>query len=224
MAWLPESAPNASEGKMLRTPTGNAAFFNGAFYVLNSPATSVTNTTTETSLFGGDSATGASAITVQLGQPPFTQYPGSTRVLPQGSLSLGTMFNFDFYGSLQTSGTPNLTLRLGLVGPYPSTTFIPLCTTGAVALTSEASATFAHMEGGISVTSLDTITGTATGSVTAWIGIEYAQTGITIYSPVTVNTLFDTSQQYTLDVRATWSAASSSNILQLSYGDFEVIA
>lgn len=215
MAWLPSGAPNSTDGKMIRSPTGNAMFVNGAFYILQSPASAVVNTLVETSILGGDTST-TSPITVQLGIPPFAQYPGSTRVFPPGSLAAGTMFNLDFYGAIKNTGTPGLQIRLGLVNS--AGTFTALADTTLTTMTTEGSLVWLHVNGGFSVQSY----GTA-GVINGWIGYEYAPTSISVFSPLLNTAAFDTTQQYTLDVRATWSAASSSNTLQLSYGAIEVI-
>lgn len=218
MAWLPGSAANASDGKVIRTPTGNGVFFNGAFYVLKSANTTYASSSDETSLFTGDSSA-TTPTTVQLGPPPYPSYPGSTRVLPNGALSPGTMFNFDFYGSLQTNGTPNLQLRLGLIGPYPSTTFTAIADTTATALTSEASAVFLHISGGFNV---QTDSQTA-GVLNGWIAYEYAPTLISVASPLLNTTSFNTKGQYTIDIRATFSAADAANAVIINYGAIEVI-
>jgi hypothetical protein len=217
MAWLPGSAANASDGKVLRTPTGNSCFFNGAFYVLNSPAGSINTTATETSIFTNDTST-STPITVQLGQPPYSQYPGSTRVLPPGALAQGTMFNFDFFGNLKTNGTPTLRMRLGLIGPYPSTTFTAIADTTATALSSEGTLCYLHIGGGFNVQTYST-----TGVLNGYIFYEYAPTLIAVCSPVLNTTAFDTTQQYTIDIRATYGASDANNIVQVSYGALEVI-
>jgi len=224
MSWLPQSAPNATEGKMLRTQTGNACFFNGAFYILNAPATAVTNTTTTTSLFGGDpqsSSPATTPIVVQLGQPPYQQYPGSTRTLPPMSLTLGTMFNGDFFGTVADASTATLRLQLGLIGPYPSTTFNVIADTTAVAMTTESTSPL-QMNFGFNVQSYNSAANGG-GTINAYIQYQNATTGIVVFSPMTANTAFDTTQQYTIDVRATWGAASSTNLIQLWWGDIEVI-
>jgi hypothetical protein len=218
MAWLIGSAPNASEGKMIRSPNGNAMFPNGAFYVLKSANTTYSTSSTETSLFLGDSSATV-PTTVQLGPSPYPSYPGSTRVLPPGSLTPGTMFNFDFFGSLQTNGTPNLTLRLGLVGPYPSTTFNAIADTTATALTSEATACFLHISGGFNVQADSPTAGILNG----WIAYEYAPTLIAVASPVLNTTSFNTRGQYTLDIRATFSASDAANVVIMTYGAIEVV-
>ena len=217
MAWLPSSGPSATEGKMIRSPTGNSLFLNGAFYVLNSPSGSYNTSTTETSLFTNDSSV-TTPITVQLGQPPYTAYPGSTRVLPPGSLAGGTMFNFDFYGNLKTNGTPSLRLRLGLIGPYPLTTFTAIADTTSTALTSEGTLCFFHCQGGFNVQ-----TQAVAGVLNGWIAYEYAPTLIAVCSPVLNTTAFDCTQTYTIDIRATYSSSDANNIVQLSYGAIEII-
>jgi len=211
MAWKPSNYPS-SEGKMIRTPDGNAVFFNGAFYLQYSASTAIANTTDETSIFTGENP-------VYLGDPPQTQYPGSTRVLPRGCLTRGTMFGFKFYGSIANTGTPNLQLRLGLVGPYPATTFNAIADTTAVAMTTTSGTVYFAIVGGFNVQADSETAGILNG----WIGYEYLAAGTKVDSPVLNTTSFNTRQQYSLDIRATWSAASASNTLSVVYGAIEVV-
>ena len=214
MAWLPTAGPNATEGKMIRTPSGNAVFFSGAFYVLQTPLTAIT-ANTASSLFSNDTTAVAGVYpTVNLGNPPFAQYPGSTRILPPGCLQPGTLINGDFEG-VGTFTANNLTLTLGLVGPYPATTYTIISTTGAVTASAFGAGAFFHINFTLSVTTV----GTA-GSLTGAVGIEYGPTLIAIQGPVTAVT-FDTTQQYSIDLRQTWSAGTNSS--QLAYGAIEII-
>jgi hypothetical protein len=214
MAWLPTAAVNATEGKMIRTPVGNAVFFSGAFYVLQTPLTAIT-ANTATSLFSNDTTAVAGVYpVVNLGNPPFAQYPGSTRVIPPGALAPGTLFNGDFEG-VGTFTANNLTLTLGLVGPSPATTYTVISTTGAVAASAFGAGAYFHINFTLSVTTVG-----VTGSITGAIGIEYGPTLIAIQGPL-VATTFDTTQQYSIDMRATWSGGANS--LQLAFGAIEVI-
>lgn len=207
MAWN-VGVPSSTEGKMLRTVNGNSLFYNGAFYVLGSPATAYTNSAAETSLFVGEAP-------VYLGSPPQTVYPGSTRVLPSGALTAGSMFGFDFYAQFANTAAPTLRLRLGLVNS--AGTFVPIADTTAIATTTETGTVWSHLIGGFSVTSI----GTA-GSTTGYVGIEYGPAALFIVSPLAVTSI-DTTQQYSLDIRATWGAASASNSLRLAYGAIKLI-
>ena len=222
MAWLPTAGPNATEGKMIRTPTGNAVFFSGAFYVLQTPLTAQTTNTSST-LFTNDttaSTTTGLYPTVNLGTQPFTQYPGSSRVLPPGSLTAGTFINMDFYG-LGTFTSNTLVLTLGLVGPYPATTYTAIATTTSATATAAGAGAFFHINAGFSVTTTGSLATTGTnGTLTGQINIEYSPTGVMATSPM-VAVSFDTTQQYTIDMRATWGGGSNS--LQLAYGAIEVI-
>ena len=214
MAWKPGAAATSSDGKMIRTPDGNAVFFSGAFYVLQTPLTAQTTNTVST-LFTNDTTAVAGVYpTVNLGVPPFAQDPGSTRVLPAGCLQPGTMFNADFYG-IGTFTANTLVLSFGLIGPYPATTYTVISTTPATTATASGAGSFFHLSFGCSVTSVGT-----TGTLTGFIAAEYAPTGVMTTGPL-VATTFDTTQQYTMDVRATWGAGANS--LQLCYGAIEVI-
>jgi hypothetical protein len=222
MAWLPTAGPSATEGKMIRTPTGNGVFFSGAFYVLQTPLTAQTTNSAST-LFTNDttaSTTTGLYPTVNLGTQPFTQYPGSTRILPPGSLAPGTFFNGDFFG-VGTFTANSLVLSLGLVGPYPATTYTAIATTTSAAATASGAGSYFHINFGFSVTTVGSVATTGTnGTLTGQISIEYSPTGVMATSPL-VAVSFDTTQQYTIDMRATWGGGSNS--LQLSYGAIEVI-
>ena len=214
--WLPGAAPTSTERKMTGSVNGNSLFLNGAFYILKSATTSYTNSSTETSMFLGDTST-TTPIVVYAGNPGASiMYPGSTRVLPPGALADGTMFNFDFYGSIVNTGTPNFQVRLGLVDS--AGTFNAIADTTATAMTSEGTACLLHICGGFNVQKY----GTA-GVLNGWAGYEYAPTLIPVFSPLLNTTAFDTTKQYTIDVRWTFSAASASNIAIINYGAIEVI-
>ena len=216
MAWRTGSGISSSDGGMNKPSYGMPVFFNGAFYVLYGTPTAVGTTATETSIFTTDTSI-TTPITVQAGIPPYPSNPGSTRQIPPSALNtLGTMFNFDFYGSVKTNGTPNLTFRLGLVNA--AGTFTAIADTTATAMTSEATACFLHVGGGFSIAKV----GTA-GSINAFIEYDYAPTGITVNSPVLATTSFDLTAPYTLDIRATWSASDAANIVTINWGSIEVI-
>lgn len=216
MAWLPSAQPNATEGKMIRTPTGNAVFLNGAFYVLKAPCTAVANTVTETSLFTGDNST-TTPIIVQMGSAPFYQYPGSTRILPPGSLTEGSMFNMDFYGSIANTGTPNLQLRLSLTNA--AGTVAAIADSTAVAMTTTSGTVFFHVMAGFNVQAASKTAGIING----WCGYEYLAVGTQSVAPVLKTTAFDTTAQYTIDLLATWGTASASNTCVINYGAIEII-
>jgi hypothetical protein len=214
--WRPSASPMASEGGMLRPSFGMPTFFNGAFYVLYGAPTNITNSNTETSIFGGDTSI-TSPIVVTAGVNPYPANPGSTRAIPPSALNtLGSMFNGDFFGTLKTNGTPSLQVRLGLVNS--AGTFTSIADTTSTALTAEGTACFLHINCGWSIYK----TGT-TGSINAWVGYEYAPTSISVYSTYTNTASIDLTQPYTLDIRATWSAADTSNTITIGHGAFELI-
>lgn len=206
MAWN-VGVPSSTEGKMLRTVNGNSLFYSGAFYILGSPATAYTNSVTETSLFVGESP-------VYLGSPPQTAYPGSTRVLPAGALTTGSVFKFDFYSQFANTAAPTIRLRLGLVNS--TGTFTPIADTTAIATTTETGTVWSHIMAGFDVASVGKL-----GSTAGFIGLEYGPTMNSIISPLAITSI-DTTQQYTLDIRATWGVASTSNSLQLAYGTIKL--
>jgi hypothetical protein len=209
--WRTSASPQASEGGMIRPAYGMPVFLDGAFYVLYGTPTAVGTTATETSIFTGDTSI-TTPLVVTAGNNPYPSNPGSTRAIPPSALNtLGTMFSFDFYGSVKTNGTPNLTFRLGLVDS--AGTFNAIADTTAVAMTSEATACYLHVGGGWSIAKVG-----SAGSINAYIGYDYAPTGITVNSPVLATTSFDLTKAYTLDIRATWSASDASNVVTINWG------
>jgi hypothetical protein len=206
----------SSEAGMYRPSNGMPVFFSGAFYLLYGPTTSINTTTTETSIFGGDTSI-TTPIIVTAGNNPYPTNPGSSRAIPANALNTqGTMFNGDFYGTIKTNGTPNIQFRLGLVNS--AGTFTALADTTAQAMTSEASSVYLHVSTGFSVLK----TG-STGSIQGYIGIEYAPTNICLFSAYTTTTSLDLTQNYTLDIRATWGTSDANNIVQINHGAFEII-
>lgn len=109
MAW--RMAPyQATEQIAWESVQGPSLFFSGPMYCQYGAATQYGSSNTETSLL--------------LGSPTVTDMRGgmfggplATRIMPAGAFSLGTHFHGDFYGTIQTNGTPNLQMRLGIVGP-----------------------------------------------------------------------------------------------------------
>ena len=214
--WRPAASPQSSEGGMVKPSFGMPVFFSGAFYILYGPATTINTSTTETSIFGGDTSI-TTPIIVSAGVNPYPQNPGSSRAIPPVALNTqGTMFNGDFFGTIKTNGTPNIQFRLGLVNS--AGTFTSLADTTAQAMTSEATACYLHVATGFSILKVGT-----SGSIQAYIGIEYAPTNISLFSTYTTTTALDLTQPYTLDIRATWGTSDAANIVAINHGAFEVI-
>jgi hypothetical protein len=214
--WRTGSAVQSSDGGMNKPSNGMPTFYHGSFYVLYGTPTAIGTTAAETSIFTGDTSI-TSPIVVQAGVNPYPSNPGSSRkITPDALNTLGTMYNLDFYGSIVTNGTPNITFQLGLVDS--AGTFKALATTGATALASQASATYLHIKGGLSVAKVG-----SAGTTNAFVGIEYAPTAVSIFSTVTNTTSVDLTKPYTLDVRVTWGTSDAANIVTVNYGAFEVI-
>ena len=198
---------NAADGVMARLD-GMSVFSSGAFYVLNGGCTALANSTTETSLFTGETP-------VTTGQPPNQSTYGSTRYIGPAQFNQGSMFNMDLYGTIANTSTPNLTLRIGFVDS--ASTFNVLATTGVVAMSNISGTCLLHINGGFNI-----ISGGSSGSVNAFIGCEYGPTLISIFSPVTATSI-DLTKIYKIDVLATWGTASVSNTMVLKYGAIELI-
>ena len=201
------SSASSTDGVMNHLD-GMNVFSNGAFYVLNGGPSAYASSTTETSLFTGETP-------VTIGQPPNQSTYGSTRYMGPSMFNQGSMFGIDLFGTIANMSTPNLTLRLGFVDT--SNTFNVLATTGAVAMSNISGTCLLHVSGGFNI-----IAGGSGGSVNAFIGCEYGPTLISIFSPLTATSI-DLTKIYKLDILATWGTSSASNTMVLKYGAIELI-
>ena len=202
------SASASSTDGVMNHLDGMNVFGSGAFYILNGGPSAYVSSTTETSLFTGETP-------VTIGQPPNQSTYGSTRYFGPSILNQGSMFNIDLFGTIGNTGTPNVTFRLGFVDT--SNTFNVLATTGVVATSAITGTALMHIYGGINVVSVG-----SAGSVNAFIGIEYAPTLISIFSPLTTTSI-DLTKIYKLDILATWGTSNSSNTMVLKYGAIELV-
>jgi hypothetical protein len=213
MAWKMAPYQSTEEGAW-PSAQGPSLFFSGPMYETYGVCTQLVSSNTETSLL--------------LGSPLITDMSGgmfggprASRILPVGSLTLGSHFHGDFYGICSTNGTPNLRMRLGIVGgSVAATTFNQLCDNAALALVAAAAGSYFH----VWFHSVVTAVGPGiTGSISSLIGYEQ---GTTAAGSATRNVVpaslslatFDLNWEYTWDIRATFSAADAANIIQLQFG------
>ena len=211
MAWAP-TPMQATEAKANETLTGNFLLANGAFYLQYGSSTAIANTTSETSVFLGTPTTWSGTVAGSYAGP------SSTLTLPAGSLSAGTTIQGYLEGIIQTSGTPTIRIRPGIVGPGTSTTFTALADFAATAMTAAAAGSYFRIWFNSAVT-----VGGSSGTIRTIIG--YAQGTTAAASTVIVKAAapqdvasLDLTQQYALDIRTTWGAASASNTLQIQCG------
>lgn len=178
----------------------------GPFYVQYSPTTAIANSTTETSLFNNSSTTTVSGGPMALDQV-------SSLILPANSLATGTIIRGYLRGIIANTGTPSLTTRAGFINS--ASTFTALATTGAVAMTTVSTSDY-EVGFEFQVRSVGT-----SGVVFATV---YHRYGSTLVSAASVTNTVDTTQQFTIDVRTTWSAASASNTQTIYYATVGVTA
>lgn len=216
MAW--RMAPyQATEQIAWESVQGPSLFFSGPMYCQYGAATQYGSSNTETSLL--------------LGSPTVTDMRGgmfggplATRIMPAGAFSLGTHFHGDFYGTIQTNGTPNLQMRLGIVGPGTATTFNLLSDNAALALVAAAAGSYFH----VWFHSVVTAAGPgAVGALRSVVGYEYGTTAAgsltrTIVPAPQALATFDLNFDYTWDIRATFSAADAANLITLQMGQIWV--
>jgi hypothetical protein len=177
--------------------------------------TPLTNSTVETSVF-----TTTKLAPQILGPISATSSTVSLPLIPGNFVALGTQIRGRIIGTLNNTGTPTIRLRVVLKNSAGSVVYT-LADTTALTMSTITGTT----EAKIDFDSIVTAVGTS-GSVTSRIGLDYGTTATTAsvflrQAPAAVTV--DTTASYTLDVLATWGAASSSNILVASIATIEVL-
>jgi hypothetical protein len=175
--------------------------------------TALANSTTETSLFT------ISALAPSIVGNPSAPAPTILPAIPGNFLFLGTWFRVKIYGTIATTGTPTLRIRAVLKN-----------TAGTVAYTlSDSTATTLGAITGTTelLTEVDIVTSSlgTSGSLTARSAVTYGTTSVlnTVIKAAAAAVTVDTTQQYTLDVLATWGTASSSNTLNTLLASVEIL-
>lgn len=153
----------------------------------NTATTTVTNTTTETSIFSGMPVSG-----------------GSTRDIEAGSSRAGTVYKVKVIGNLNVTGTPTLQIKVKL----NSTLIADL---GAVTIANNATGRF-WLEFDVHVHSIG-----ATGSVVTFPHMQYSTTGSGALTVNDIGaaqaTTIDTTVTQTIDITAQWGTANAANQL-----------
>jgi len=173
--------------------------------------TALANSTTETSLFTLTSL--APQIT---GSQPLAAVAttGTLIGLPPNFLSLGTGFKGQLYGTIANTGTPNIRVRVVLRNSAGTVTYT-LADTTATAMSTITGTTELFVDFD-AVTSAVGTSGAIIGRIAVTYGTS-ATANVTIKA-ATASVTVDTTQQYSLDVLATWGAASASNTLNVLIG------
>jgi hypothetical protein len=202
----------ATEQAAWESKEGPSLFYSGPFYCQYGAATAIASTAVETTLLAG-----APSVTSFRG--PLYDGMISTLLMPGEAWQVGTHFGGDFYGIIQTNATPGLRMRLGLVGGATATTFNALSDNATLALVACAAGTYFHVFFRSVVTARDA----AAGSFRSFIGYEYGSTAAgsattkIVPAPQALAT-FNTTLNYTFDIRATFDASHANNTIQLQFG------
>jgi hypothetical protein len=138
--------------------------------------------------------------------------------IPGGFLALGTGFSGNLYGTIATTGTPTLRVRVVLKNSS-GTVVYTLTDSTATSL----SAITGTTELVVNFDAVCSATGTS-GAMIGRIAVTYgtSATANTVIKAVATSVTVDTTQAYSLDVLATWGTASASNTLNTLIGTIGV--
>lgn len=217
---LTKSPFDATEGVGNNMAEGVNLFVTGPQYTQFAAMTALSNSNSETSLFTGEVAgTNTWSGAIQGARA----LPVSSRVIPSPALNTYSLWGGEFWGTVQNTSTPTLRMRLFLVNPAGTATAI--YDNAALTMTAAASGSYFSLKFRFWTTAFG-----SSGSVRAICGYEYGSTAAgsaitTVHgAPQATASLDLTQQYYTVDVRATFGAASASNNIQLLGGWFGNIA
>jgi len=187
----------------------------GIAYQQYKAGTALANSTTETSLFT------LTSIAPQLvGNMAQAAVASSIAIpsIPSGFLALGTGFSGNLYGTIATTGTPTLRVRVVLKNSA-GTVVYTLADSTATSL----SAITGTTELVVNFDAVCSATGTS-GAMIGRIAVTYgtSATANTVIKAVATSVTVDTTQAYSLDVLATWGTASASNTLNTLIGTIGV--
>ena len=191
----------------------------GILYQLYKAGTALANSTPETSLL-----TPANVPPQLVGNMAQSATTTSVPIpaLPAGWFALGTQIRGKLFGTIANTGTPTLRVRVVLKNSA-GTVVYTLADTTAIATVTITGTT--ELE--VNFDSIVSAVGT-TGSVTSRASFLYSSTLASGSAPLRIGAAaaavtVDTTQAYSLDVLATWGAASASNTLNISIGSIEVL-
>jgi len=185
---------------------GPPLFNGGLFYAQYGASAAVANSTAEATLLSNTSSTAVTFYTQNSG----ATYLASTLALNAGLLGIGTILYGRVVTSASTTGTPNLTIKVNLNNATTGTSTYTLATTAATATGSGLSSANVSVDFECVVVS----TGTSGSMIST---IKEIETATIKANPAANLVTVDTTQPYTLDVTATWSAASASNTITTQY-------
>ena len=177
--------------------------------------TALANSTTETSIF-----TTTKLAPSILGPASATSSTVPLPVIPGNFLGLGEQIRGRVLGKIANTGTPTIRVRVVLKNSAGTVVYTLADSTALTMSTITGTTEFK-----LDFDSIVSAVGTS-GSITSRLGIDYGTTATTAsvflrQAPAAVTV--DTTAQYTLDVLATWGAASASNTLTVSIATIEVL-
>lgn len=183
----------------------------GVIYQQYKAGTALANSVTETSLF-----TLTSIAPQILGNSALSSVATSVAIpaIPAGFLQLGTGIKGDLYGTIATTGTPTLRVRVVLKNSAGTVVYTladaPATTLGAITGTTELYVNFDCVTAAVG----------SSGSIIGRIAVTYGTTSVlnTVIKQAATAVSVDTTAGYSLDVLATWGTASASNTLNLLIG------
>lgn len=206
--------PSSTEGLIFKSKAGAPMLIPGVLYSQHGATAAIASTTTETSL---------------LNQTQLTKAFGSTSVPATGLTNgwnlpnlagIGAMIRVKAWGTIATTATPNLTVRLTITDT--AGTVSTLATTTALALVATAITSNWQLEAYISVTAYSATVGSfQTQGLFQYSQTALLTTGLAI--PATSLGSIDTTSNLTFDIKQTWGASSASNTMTCNGATFEVL-
>lgn len=184
------------ESLQVKSIAGDIYSLPGTKYVQYGSTTAIANTTTETSLFNVSSTTAQGNLTIPASGLTFGQ------TIADSITTSGGVFRVTVLGTIGTTGTPNLTVRLALKNAAGS--YTTLSTSGAVALTAVTGPKLFKVTYDLVVNTMS-----ATGTIVA--GGNIISDVQTIGSVTTSTGSLVLNAVQSLDVLLTWGTANSSN-------------
>lgn len=184
------------ESLQVKSIGGDIMSVPGTKFVQYGATTAIANTTTETSLFNVSSTTSQGFLSIPASGMTFGQ------TVYDSATTAGGTYRIKVLGTIGTTGTPNLTVRLALKNA--AGTYTTLSTTGAVALVAVTGPKLFKVEYDLVVNTMS-----ATGVIIA-AGSIISDTQI-IGSVTTSTSSLVLNATQSLDVLLTWGTASASN-------------
>lgn len=186
------------------------AALGGLFYIQDVASTAIASSTAETTLLLPASA--VSGVVLPTGGQVSYSFNGVT--MPANFLNRGSVLKIHLFGVVGNTATPNLTIRTLLTDAAGNVTV--LATTGATAMATITGS----MKWDYELTAI-VRTASATGSIIPTSRFTYVTATAT--APLALDggvaaVTVDTTESFTIDVKATWSASSASNTIQTTGG------